>query len=333
MARRAIRPAPQRTPLRQPDLNIEGFTEYAGRQKCLKIITRSLARAGLNSDALRPYQRDIRRDLEDGLDEEALADMLAYWTYDNKKLFEEGGASYGRPMRPRIEIIIEMTSRGNLKAEWYPKGWDRWGRTEGEDTDFLSFHRFENRHIGYHSRPSNELFFIHEVRHALNIFYLAEDPEWSRPTDVIDHILLAACKGLVEDLKARLEPHFRVEMLTDIFMEWQRSEFIGKTWDETPAKVLAWAIDDPKVRQAQAEKLEIEEYEQRHGFTCEAMLEVWRRLAGPDAPKHTLPEDVSAARIVKAMKADGLPGTPKKVENAMALLRKHYVPRIGFDRV
>jgi hypothetical protein len=248
-----------------------------------------------------PYQRDIYRDLWDPFDEWALAQMLNYWEYDLKALFSIGGKhSKHIPAKPRIDIDIELTTKGNLKAEWFPRGMNIWGQLWEPEaaSDFLGWQRFSNRFQAYDSRPSNELFFIHDVQHAVGSVRFSEHR--SASTQPLDHVLLRGCSCVVEELKDRLEHHFDVRMRTDIFVEWQQPEADPSQlrWDRPAPLIVGWEIADPVEKRAEAERAELASMEHACGLSAEALLIAWseeleRKPTGPVAQPHTLPDRIA----------------------------------------
>lgn len=307
-------------------VSLDGFYSSCRRSTCLQLIAREVARLGGDEDVLIPYQRDIYRDLWDPFDEWALAQMLNYWQFDLETLSSRGRKySEHIPAKPRIDIDIELTTKGNLKAEWFPRGMNFWGQLlEPEtDSDFLRWQRFSNRFQSYDSRPSNELFFIHDVEHAVGSIRFPEHR--SARTQPLDHVFLRACSCVVEELKDRLEHHFDVRMRTDIFVKWQQSETdVGQLrWDRPTPLIVGWEIANPVEKRAEAERAELASMEQTYGFSAEALLLAWseeleRKPTGPTAQPHTLTD-----RITRKLKATGLRATRGQVERAMGLLRTH----------
>jgi hypothetical protein len=153
-------------------------------------------------------------------------------------------------------------------------------------SDFLGWQRFSNRFQSYDSHPSNELFFIHDVEHAVGSIRFPEHR--SARTRPLDHVFLRACSCLVEELKARLEHHFDVRMRSDIFVEWQepKADAGPLHWDRRTPLIVGWEIADPVEKQAEAERAGLASIEQVHGFSPEALLTAWsaeleRKPTGP----------------------------------------------------
>lgn len=289
------------------------------------FIARAMERAHLGEERLPPYQQSLFHDLANPLDEEALAEMLAYWEYDLDRLTKRGrGWREDVPGKPQIDVIVEITSKGNLKAEWFPRGWHRYGAQSASiGFDFPHFQRFEGRGSGYGTRPSNELFFLHDVESVLARIARAEEPLSTQP---LDHVLLSAAAQVVERLKERLSYHFAIRMLTDVFVEWEEDEDDAdpRSWRFPPPRIAKWTIEDPEERRRAAELLELEECEQRHGFSEAALIEARTaeeertRPTGPAPSPHTLPD-----RLTRELKKRGLPATRKKVERALELIERH----------
>ena len=308
------------------EVSLSGFYKWSTRKDCLELITREITRLNGDENVLLPYQISIYRDLWNPLDEEALAEMLNYWEYDLEALFKRG-RGYGTriPGKPRIDVNIELTSKDNLKAEWFPRGINFWGQLmEPEATsDFVNWQRFPNRRQSFGSRPSNELFFIHNVRYAVGS--IQSPLRYPANKQLLDHVFLRACSCVVEELKERLEHHFDVRMNTDIFVEWQPSEAgLNRTeWDEPVPFLKEWEIASPSERQAEAERLELASMEQTHGVSTETLLIVWLEELestrnGLARKSYTLPD-----RIVRNLKVRSFKITKGQVERAMKLLQIH----------
>lgn len=310
-----------------PGVSLDGFYQWFSRDRCLKLVARELGRLGIDEEELPPYQRELYRDLWSPLDEWALAEMLHYWTYDVESLLRRGqGYSRHVPAKPRIDVVVELTSKGNLKAEWFPTGWNRWGSDVAGQIgcDFQSWMRLDHRFQAYDSRPSNELFFIHSVDHAVGTIRHPRD--WPSRTRVLDQVFLRACSAVVEELKERLEHHFNVHMITDIFVDWQEGEEDADpgSWHSPPPTMVGWAIADPAEKLAEAERAELAAMEQSYGFSAEEMLSAWReelehrRPTGPAPSPHTLMD-----RITRRLKAKGFSATRGQTQRSIELLRKH----------
>lgn len=290
-------------------------------------MAKAMERAGWELDDLPPYQRTLFDDLCDPLDEEALAEMLSYWHFDLEKLFERGRQGWGAgraPAKPQIDVWVEVTSKGNLKAEWLPRGASIHYTPPG--SDFTWFYRQESRTVAYGGRPSNELFFLHDFNHAHGHINYPTD----LPTAALDTPLLAACAKVVERLKERLAYHFDVRMRTDVVVEWGSGEQDSDEhpWWRFEDTLLTWEIVDPEERQKSQELEELADLEARLGFSEAALLEAKERLetrvkgaTGPAPAPHTLSE-----RLARELKKQGLPATKGKVERAMALIERHRPP-------
>ena len=309
-----------------PVITLAGFYRHMDHERCMRWLARELGRLNIRSDELLPYQADLYNDLWNPLDEWTIAQMLRWWEFDLQRLVERGrGWDKQTPAKPQIDINLEVTSKGNFKAEWYPRGWlDRGWRRAGdtEGTDFRFFYPTDHRFVAFDSRPSNELFFIHDVEHALGT--LSPSSYDQRSIRLLDHVLLAACARVVENLKARLEPHFDVRMLTDVFVAWDEEES-PNSWDVKNTRIARWEIDDPEARKAAAERVELAELEQRLGFTEKAFVDAWeiesagkKGATGPAPAPHTLRD-----RVARALKRAGFPATPTKVDRARYLIERH----------
>ena len=300
---------------------LKHFDRHSDYQDCLQVIWRNVGASGLDvEELLLPYQRHLFRDLSDGLDEHALATLYDWWEYDLEELFRRGRMwRRDLPAKPRIRIYMERTTKGNFKCEWWPVGVDNFGGREfGDAPDWRSWHRFENRSGGWDSRPSNELIFIHDIDHALiTIRGLKRSP---RPVETLDHVLLQGIAGLVGQLKARLERHFEVVMLRDLFLIWTPEEWSWHGED----RMAKWEIDDPSKRQNEAEVAELASVKERLGFTETHFEELWaacaqKKRSGP-APA---PRNVST-RVAKALREQGFSHiTSGDTDRLRFLIEKH----------
>lgn len=311
-----------RTRVRQP-ITLDGFYRYFDIEECVAFMARAMERAGWAAEELPERQRTLYDDLHEPLDEEALADMLRYWLFDLEKLYtrERRGWGLGRaPAKPEIDVRVEVTSKGNFKAEWFP----RRGSIHHvpSDSDFVWFRRSENRGIAFTTRPSNELFFLH----GLAATRQAALQQFDGPTAALNTPLLAACARVVERLKHRLDYHFSVRMCTDVAVEWGESDEDGNDPWRTRCELVSWEIIDPEERTRLAELAELAELEDRAGFSEAALMEAKARLddrigkTGPTPAPHTLPE-----RLARELKKQGLPATEGKVKRALSLIERHRV--------
>ena len=250
--------------------------------------------------------------------------MHNYWEYDQEALLKRTPEYLKHiPSCPRIDIFVEVTTKGNLKAEWFPRDCHRftWGNP---DSDFKRWSRLDHRFGAFDSRPSNELFFLHDFEHVLESL---SPRSFHHRTAALDQVLLAACARVVEKLKDRLEHHFEVRMCTDVFVEWQEQDCDGAERWPADRRIVKWEIDDPAERTAAAERAELDEMELRLGFSEPLLTEVWhaeidrKRPSGPAPSPHTLAESIS-----RELKRRGKPATKGKVERAIELISRHRRP-------
>lgn len=323
---------PSRKPPATPKpISLEGFYPHFDLEDCLVFVGRAMERAGWEERHLPEYQRSLFHDLHNPLDEETLADMLAPWKWDWERLHKRGRKSWEKlPARPRIDVFVEITSKGNLVAEWFPR--DGTLFFTPEDSDFVQFARYRSRTVQFGGRPTNELFFLHGVETALHLMQHAG----SRPFAALDTVLLSATARVVGRVKERLKHHFDLRMMSDVFLTWERDDCPGyhvDEWRSAPERLAKWEIDDPTQRLLRAELAELEQMEQQLGFSeadiVAARQELETRPAGKTGPPpspHTLSE-----RLTRELKKRGKAATKGKVERALTLIDRHRQPVRSFS--
>jgi hypothetical protein len=299
---------------------------HIDRMRCLIHLHRELARLG--GLKLSKYQEQLATDIADGLDEEALAAMHDWWNYDRNALFVAGQE---RPNRPRLDLVLELTSKGNLAVTWRPSvinpgqrdpvcNWVNW-RTE------------KNRGMAFVTRPSNELLFLHNVDEALDPLRDLY-PAWkSADQGMIDTILLQGAVALVEELKNRLSWNFTVTMITDIFMNW--NEFKSELWPDgrlQPRHVLtSWAIEDVKEREERLARAEFECFPQESGVPLNVFVASVAEADKPMPSGAAPSRDDREKRISKALLAAGygdvIPAAVRQYWELIERFRPEFLPR------
>lgn len=309
-------------PSKAGTISLSGFSSYFGLERCLMFAERAMVRAGIEQEDLFSYQREALRDLIDPLDEDVLGAIHDPWTHNYERLMERGRRYPPEaPAKPRIDIIVEMTSKGNFKAEWVPTGHERYGFNE-EPTDFVHFWRQDHRGNSYDGRPSNELFFIHGVDNCLMWLRHAD---FQRPTSELNTVILAACAQLVERVKRRLSYSFEVRMVTDVFTEWE--DLNEHDWSRDPLdRLVKWEIDNPAERKRLAELAFLENMESELGFSEEALTRARNVLDTRPVKRGQEPSPHNYSdRLARILKKEGLPATKGSVERALVLIEKHRV--------
>jgi hypothetical protein len=298
------------------------FGRHSDYQDCLRVIWENVGASGLrDEDLLLPYQRTLFRDLTSGLEEHALADLYNWWEYDWKALIERGRPN--RPAKPRICLHLERTSKGNFRCEWSPER-ATIGETPSQAVcDWTFWYPLEHRSGGWDSRPSNELLFIHDVDHAL--YTVLDRRSRINPVQTLDHVLLQGIASLVDELKSRLEAHFEVRMLTDVFIEWSPDKW---SW-EGEDRILRWDIDDPERRENDAELCELASIDERLGFTEKQFEELWAaQMVKRTGPAPTGSVEQVAPKVAKAFRLQGLSDiTAHETKRVRYLIDKHRAPK------
>ncbi|MEV5020724.1 hypothetical protein MRBLMA1_000522 [Sphingobium sp. LMA1-1-1.1] len=309
-----------------PKFDLSHFSRHRSRIGHLKLIWREMGRLGLERHDLAPYQSEMLRDLADGLDEETLAEMHNYWEYNTEQLFRRKRDRWGPdgiPAKPRIDVVLEMTSKGNFKAEWFPRGWNRWGPALEDHigSDFPVWRRYNNRGMGFDTRPSNELFFVRGTSHAVHHIEMARADRWFL---ALDPVLLAACHALTGELKERLQRHFDVRMVTDLFLEWRTIKIDTDSYFDEADELASWAIEDPETVEERKGCAELAAG--AFGFSHEQLVDCW--LAESEKPR--CPDVTTSAfksRIVKTLKAQGYSTTTRQLDRYLALIKKYEPER------
>lgn len=327
----ASMPRGRRSSSPPPSSMLDGFYQHYGLEDCIAFVARSLQRAGLREDDLAPYQISILRDLPEPLNERRLAAMFSYWDYDIPRLLERGrGWQRDIPAKPKIEVFLEITSKGNFKAEWWPAGYTSNGlRISADGSDFVRWIPDLYRSSGF-DRPDNELFFIRGVDMAVERVRHSPNPA---SIHALSHVFLAACARVVERLKERLDYHFDVQWITDLHVEWQKGERgAGDTpWRPGPPTIVGWRIvnlaEEQERQEAQktaAELDELADMEARLGFPETALIVALETESARIRPSGPAPSPASLPRRLRAHLAkQGYAVTEAPIRRALELIDKH----------
>jgi len=297
------------------------FSAWGGLSQTLSFIDRELGRLGLDPHELRREQS--LSDLREPLDEDALAEMLDWWRFDLDKLIARRRNGYQGPAKPRVDLTVEVTTKGNLKVEWFPRGWGLWGPigpSYETDTDFRNWLRLESRNGSFHSRPSNELLFIHDV--APLIWTLNEDPQSFGGREQFSHLLLYGCYQAIERLKERLERSFEVRCITDLIVEIEdRSSALAS--NNRPFRLKRWEVVDVEKHESEAALKILNKMRVKHGSDLELFLECWRKELLPKSSGLKPAERTLASRVAKALRTAGGTITAGEVSRYMDLVKAH----------
>jgi hypothetical protein len=129
----------------------------------LAHLQRELARLGLTERSLKGYQSTILSELEAGAPEENFAQLHEWWHYNIKRLIERGQGR-GAPAKPRIDVSVLITTKGNLTVSWWPTG--AINDEAGPESDWARWRLIKR--IG--TRPDNELLFVRDLQYAHSCF-------------------------------------------------------------------------------------------------------------------------------------------------------------------
>jgi hypothetical protein len=316
---------------------------HADWMSCIIHLHGELSRLGLCERDLARYQTEAFQELEGGLDEQAMASMFDWWNYDTERLLERRPGAAGRPAKPRIELSMFITSKGNFAVEWWPVG--TIFKRPGPDCDWKRWHRVD---AYFAERPSNELIFIRSLRNVERAFSsayetyaemkkrVAQRPEFLRKrplsellTDLqrdrdeygalrltTDATLLQATEGLVRLLTWRLQFHFDVRLINDIYTEWQEIKETSAPLGTT--RILTkWSIDNVAERTRRCESAELNTLAAATGCPAETFVSTLSAtLAGSDPAS-------AAQRLTKQLKMAGYKITPSVTRRYLELLQRH----------
>lgn len=224
-----------------------------------------------------PSQKQCLKDLQAPYNEGNIAQIGEFWLYDHQKLIDRGSLSGRRVAKPRIEIHVSITSKGNLIVEWFPVGANYDG-IQSEDCDWRDWYVLESQ---YGTRPSNELMFIHGIGDLLRNDQPITDPWFP----AANHYLLHGCRRALEKLKERLENQYDVTMATDIFVENRATNGIAK-----------WTIEKPETHKARKELSDLENFEKAFHVPLPAFLGAWEEALTPRLSSGALPAPITVSR-------------------------------------
>lgn len=296
---------------------LEQLGPYTSRQDCLELIYRSLERNGLATTAVPERQRRLLEDLSDPFDEAALGQMFDLSTLNLAFLESRASSAYRvAHAKPRIDIFLEITSKDNLRMEWFPRGWE--GRSEdgSTDCDFIHWSRLQNRTMAFDSRPSNELMFLHGVGDAI-LSAGRKSPEL-KGFIPLDHILLRASSAAVRELKERLAYAFHVRMRADVVERWSGDGF--RTHGRTD--LIEWNVRDSERIRLDTALEKIANFKSKLGVDADELGRIWKEFS--DAATSTTRRNNINSDIAARLRALGKKDVKRPhVDEAIALLKEH----------
>ena len=201
------------------------------------------------------------------------------------------------------------------------------------------------------SRPSNELLWIrdlhgpaHAFRDSSKPFDPGDDlpdslrtPEWAarfkkerrdylREERTLDGLLLQGVAALVGVLRQRLEAHFEMNWLTDIFMEWKGLKEETARYGRRD-RLVPWTIENVRVRNERLERQELAAMPKAVGCTQARLMEDYREVSLPT--KRGVPiEDGKPERMAKQLKKVGYPKVMPAIVRRWVLLLRKYSPEL-----
>jgi hypothetical protein len=314
-----------RSPLKPEPPSIRPPHDYMSWLECvvhLHTELERLVRPSPHNRSIKPYLAEILSDIQRAANDDAGVMLFDYWRYDQAKIAKRARriATWygGAPSRPRIDVSMVITSRGNFAVTWDPRG------LGGKDCDWVQWESTPHRHQSFDTRPSNELLFIRGLGRAVH--HVEKSPVHDFYTDddkTVETILLQATLDLIVDLKRLLEINFDVRMVDDVFEERERGLF------------TSWRIENVAERTKRLANAELDGFESNHGVSIE---EFAAALVAAGLPKKHGDPQVSPGlkdrRASAALKKAGHKAmTEAKVTRYRQLLERLRPELLGGSRV
>lgn len=170
-----------------------------------------------------------------------LVHIINYRHWDRARL-----AKRGEGAKPRIDVYVTATSKGNISVLWWPR-FDH--DINGGTCDFTVWNRRagfgDERIVPY--RPENELLFVHNVAEFMNFTSL---PTWRQH---IERHLLYATRAMTMRIVNFLSEFYEVRVIKDFEFELDENR-----------QLVAWRLIDPAQEWfdnfARLHGLEVEEF-------------------------------------------------------------------------
>lgn len=236
---------------------------------------------------------EILREVEDSIANSLVhgKELLDFrnWKLDKLKARDQHVAM------PRVSLLVEETSKGNLALRWYPKGFNRFAwEDEENETDFTSrIHRMIDQHYPG-ERPINELMFVHNIR-RLHTYD-------QKPLPFLKHCLLLAIATAVHQWRWQLADYCEVGLATDF--EFQ---IVNR-------RILAWSFFDVEERRKENEKKWIEGFQTEWGISPQEFVTFHDRASSWD----------KCAEMNKMLQKSGFNFPLKKVREAIQRMLMYH---------
>jgi hypothetical protein len=186
----------------KPEFYFPRWSEYHTFTEWLAVLRDFQCSQPEESRWLSPAQTAVLRDLERaGVEWLGNArHLLDFRLWDLPRL----RARNPEIARPRIDVVVALTTKGNLTVTWRPTEYTEKGARPTHDFAAWQRHYALNDYQAVAARPNNELLFIHDVE------MLRSYPD-QRPFVSTKHrILLYATRSLVQQIEQQLGDFFEV---------------------------------------------------------------------------------------------------------------------------
>jgi hypothetical protein len=186
----------------KPEFDVPRWSEYYTFTEWLAVLRDFQCSQPEESRWLSPVQAAVLRDLERaGVEWLSNArHLLDFRLWDLPRL----RARNPDIAKPRIDVVLAVTSRGNLTVTWRPTEYIENGARRTHDFAAWQRHYALNDYQEVAARPNNELLFIHDVQ------MLRPYPAQRPYVNTKNRMLLYATRALVQQIERQLGQFFEV---------------------------------------------------------------------------------------------------------------------------
>lgn len=218
-------------------------------------------------------------------------------TYNHARLgtFEGPGAW----RKPRVEIHVSITRRGNLSLQWYP-------HVDRRFNDQSDFARFSDEAITPH-RPKNELLFVHEIG-SLIAEYNNREGLYLRLIDAE----LRATQCAINSIVNTLGQQFDVRQISGLFLDAPDPENGATAW---VGEMAAYE----RARQARSLRSDFENFSTVCGFTLGDLDAAKAAVAAVTGRSPDPAGQAYQTQIFAYLLGQNFDTTPRQVKRALEL--------------